>query len=62
MPLVEVTLFAGRTEQQKEDIARIFIDALIHVGNAHPHSVHVIFRDCARTDWLKSSELLRGEK
>lgn len=57
MPLVEVTMFAGRTDQQKVEIARLFADALVCVGNAHRDSVHVIFRDCARADWLKSSEL-----
>lgn len=56
MPLVEVTLFAGRTREQKARIARLISDALIDVGNADPSSVHVVFRDCAEHDWLKSSE------
>ena len=61
MPLVEITLYSGRTDAQKQAIARRVSVALIEEGGAAPDSVHVIFRDCERHDWLKSRELLDND-
>jgi phenylpyruvate tautomerase PptA (4-oxalocrotonate tautomerase family) len=58
MPLVEITLYRGRTPEQKVAIAEAVSRALIDEGGAAPDSVHVIFRACERHDWLKSRELL----
>lgn len=54
MPLVEITLYRGRTPEQKVAIAKAVSRALIDDGGAAPDSVHVIFRACERHDWLKS--------
>jgi 4-oxalocrotonate tautomerase len=59
VPFVEITLFEGRTDEQKTEIARAISRALIDVGGAEPDSVHVIFRDLDRRDWKKSIELER---
>lgn len=61
MPLVEVTLFAGRTDEQKAEIAELVSEALIRVGNAAPDSVLVIFRDSDRRDWFRSAQLTRDD-
>lgn len=57
MPLVDITLFDGRTDEQKTEIARIISRALIDIGGAHADSVHVIFRDLDRSNWKKSADL-----
>lgn len=59
MPLVDITLFHGRSDEQKSEIARLISRALIDVGNAHPDSVHVIFRDVDRSNWKKSADMER---
>jgi 4-oxalocrotonate tautomerase len=59
VPFVEITLFEGRTDEQKTEIARAISRALVDVGGAEPDSVHVIFRDLDRRDWKKSIELER---
>lgn len=61
MPLVEITLYSGRTRAQKGAIAQRVCRALIEEGGAAPDSVHVIFRDCERHDWLKSREVLGND-
>jgi 4-oxalocrotonate tautomerase len=58
MPLVDITLFEGRTDEQKTQIARAICRAFIEIGHARPDSVHVIFRDVDRANWKKSSEIL----
>lgn len=58
MPLVDITLFEGRTDEQKTQIARAIARAFIEIGNTRPDSVHVIFRDVDRANWKKSADLL----
>ena len=62
MPLVEITLYRGRTPEQKVAIATAVSRALIDEGGAVPDSVHVIFRTCESHDWLKSRELLNDSQ
>jgi 4-oxalocrotonate tautomerase len=59
VPFVDITLFEGRTDEQKTEIARQISRALIDVGGAEPDSVHVVFRDLERSNWKKSIELER---
>lgn len=62
MPLVDVTWFEGRSAQQKERLARALCDAFVEIGEAHPDSVHVIFRDLDRGQWFKSATLGKEER
>jgi 4-oxalocrotonate tautomerase len=57
MPIVEISLFTGRTAEQKLSAARAISSALIEHLSATPESVQVIFRDVARTDWLRPDDL-----
>ena len=57
MPLVEITLFAARTPEQKLQTARAISDALVDHAGATPESVQVIFREVERVDWLRPDEI-----
>jgi 4-oxalocrotonate tautomerase len=57
VPIVEVSLFAGRTAEQKLRTARAISDALVEHAGATPESVHVIFHDVAPADWLQADDL-----
>jgi 4-oxalocrotonate tautomerase len=57
VPIVEITLFAGRTAEQKLRTARAISDALVDHAGATSESVHVIFRDLDRSDWLRPDDL-----
>jgi 4-oxalocrotonate tautomerase len=57
VPIVEISLFAGRTADQKLRTARAISDALVDHAGATPESVHVIFHDVDRGDWLRPDEL-----
>jgi 4-oxalocrotonate tautomerase len=59
MPLVEISLLPGRSEEQKLAIARAISDALVELGNATPESVDVIYREVERGDWYKVDQLRR---
>jgi 4-oxalocrotonate tautomerase len=55
--MVEISLFAGRTADQKLRTGRAISDALVDHAGATPESVHVIFRDVERSDWLRPDDL-----
>lgn len=57
VPIVTIQLFTGRTREQKLRTARAISDALVDHANATPDTVHVIFRDVERDDWLQSKDL-----
>ncbi len=54
MPLVEISLLAGRDDQMKEDIIREVTDAVVRTSGAPPDAVTVIIRDVPRTDWARA--------
>jgi 4-oxalocrotonate tautomerase len=51
MPLVEITMWPGRTVETKRRIIREVTDALSRACGAPPEAVEVILRDVAKTDW-----------
>jgi 4-oxalocrotonate tautomerase len=57
LPIVEISLFAGRTPEAKLRTARAISDALVEHAGATPESVQVIFRDVERSDWLQHRDL-----
>jgi 4-oxalocrotonate tautomerase family enzyme len=62
VPLVDVTWYEGRSEEQKEALARAISEAFVSIGDARSDTVHVIFRDIAPTQWFKSARLFEKER
>ena len=59
MPLIHVTLFAGRTAEQKRAFAQALTEAAVHSIGATPESVDVIFTDVQRVDWATGGRRCR---
>jgi 4-oxalocrotonate tautomerase len=51
MPLVEITLWPGRSAECKEKIIREVTDALSRSCGAPPEAIEIIIRDVPKTDW-----------
>lgn len=51
MPLVEITLWPGRSAEVKESIIREVTDALSRSSGAPPEAIEIIIRDVPKTDW-----------
>jgi 4-oxalocrotonate tautomerase len=51
MPIVHIELFPGRTDVQKEFIARRVIDALAEIAGCTREGVHVIFDEVQPASW-----------
>lgn len=57
MPLIHVTLFSGRTVEQKRAFAQALTEAAERTIGASPGSVDVIFTDVERHDWATAGRL-----
>jgi len=62
MPIVNVQLLEGRSEEQKAKIAQIITDALVNIGGAEPDAVIVIFSDVKKSDLAKGGKLISQKK
>jgi len=51
MPLVEITLWPGRSAEVKENIIREVTEALARSSGAPPEAIEIIIRDIPKTDW-----------
>ncbi|WP_394801318.1 tautomerase family protein [Brevibacterium zhoupengii] len=62
MPLVDITLYKGRSDEQKRRLASAISEAFVTHCDARPDSVHIIFRDILPEQWFKSAEIIKEKK
>ena len=51
LPVVNVQLYEGRTQQQKDDIAKGIAETISRVAEVPMEATVVIFSDTKRSDW-----------
>lgn len=57
MPTIRVTLFAGRTVEQKRAFSASITRAAVADLGSSPESVDVIFEDVEKHDWATAGRL-----
>ncbi len=57
MPVVRVSMWKGRTREQKEELARAITKALVEIAGTQPEHVHIIFEDVEKSDWAIAGRL-----
>lgn len=57
MPTLRVELFAGRTQEQKAQLARELTQACVRALGSSPQSVEIVFYDIERHDWATGGRL-----
>ena len=57
MPIVRVSMFAGRTHEQKAELAQAITDAVVRIGKTTPDATLVVFEDVRREDWAQAGKL-----
>lgn len=62
MPIVQITLIQGRTDEQKSKAAAAITKALHEHLNATPDHTYVVFQDVAPSNWAISGALLSEKK
>ena len=52
MPVVRVSIYEGRSAEQKREIAEAITDALVRVAGSTREAVNVMFDNFERENWV----------
>ena len=62
MPLIHVSLFEGRTIEQKREFASVVTADAVRVLKCPAEAVEVIFEDVKKSDWASGGKLASDPK
>jgi 4-oxalocrotonate tautomerase len=62
MPLVQITMLAGRTVDQKRQIAKRITDALVEDGGARREAIVIAFHEVSKESYASGGELMTDKK
>ena len=57
MPIVKVEMFAGRSKEQKAELAKAITDAVVNIARTTADDTIVIFTDVERENWARGGTL-----
>ncbi|HIF72770.1 MAG TPA: 4-oxalocrotonate tautomerase family protein [Dehalococcoidia bacterium] len=58
MPIVNVALYAGRTDQQKADLAKAITKAISETAGVPDSATTIIFQDVEKASWSVGGEMM----
>ena len=58
MPLITVSMYPGRTKEQKDEYARAVTEAAVSILRTKPEHVIVIFDENPKENWFQSGRQL----
>jgi 4-oxalocrotonate tautomerase len=58
MPMVQITMLAGRTLDQKRKIAKRVTDALVEDGGARREAIAVAFNEVSKESYATAGEMM----
>ena len=57
MPVVHVEMWPGRTQEQKQELAKAITEAMVRIARVTPEGTIIIFDEVARENWAQGGEL-----
>jgi 4-oxalocrotonate tautomerase len=57
MPLIHVSLYEGRSIEQKREFVKAVTAEAAHTLKCPPESVDIIFEDIKKSDWASAGKL-----
>ncbi len=57
MPIVRITWFAGRTKEQKAELAKAITEAVVRIGQTKAESTLIVFEDVPKENWAQAGTL-----
>lgn len=58
MPLIQVSMYPGRTQEQKDQYAKAITDAAVSILKTKPEHVIVVFEENPKENWFQSGRQL----
>jgi len=53
MPTIQIYWFEGRTQEQRNDLAKAITEDVVRIAETAPEATHVIFHDVKKSDWAE---------
>lgn len=57
MPFIEVKLYEGRTQEQKQALVDKITEAFVDIAGTPKEHVWIVFRDVPKDQWAMNGEL-----
>ncbi len=57
MPLLKVSLWSGRTKEEKAELAKALTDAIVKVAKVPPQSVTIQIEELPKENWATGGQL-----
>ena len=57
MPVVNIYMWSGRTEEQKRKIAEGITEVFVSAAGVPPKALHILFQDISKSDWAIAGKL-----
>lgn len=57
MPFIEVKLYEGRSQEQKQELVDRITEAFVEVAGTSREHVWIVFRDVPKDQWAMGGEL-----
>ncbi|MCK5430681.1 MAG: tautomerase family protein [Anaerolineales bacterium] len=57
MPLVRISMWPGRTHEQKAELAKVITETISTITQAPPDATTILFEDIDKTNWAKGGIL-----
>jgi 4-oxalocrotonate tautomerase len=51
MPIIRISLWSGRTKEQKAELARALTETMEKVGKVPPEAVTIMFEELPKENW-----------
>lgn len=58
MPLITVSMYPGRTQEQKDEYAKAITEAAVKILNTKKNHVIVVFEDNPKENWFLAGKQL----
>ena len=62
MPIIEVSMFEGRTLDQKRELVAKMTDVVVETLNVKPQAVRVLIREMKKENWAIAGQLKCDEQ
>ena len=66
MPVLRVSMWSGRTKEQKSELAKALTDAMVQVANVPSQAVIIMFEELPKENWATEgtlhTELHKGDE
>ena len=57
MPILRVSLWAGRTKEKKAELAKALTDTMVKVAKVPPEAVTIMFEELPKENWATGGTL-----